>query len=82
MALWKIEPTINNCRENLVNGFIGQVEYHLFKDSSWIAWLYRNDEEKEKIIAELKKIGYSIDKVCDFKNTIVSLTNNIEIKLN
>ena len=81
-VLWKPEPNIKHYREELLNGFKGQVEYHLFKDNSWIAWQYRNDQEKENIIAELKAKGYSIDKVCDFNLSIVSLTNKIEVTLN
>jgi hypothetical protein len=80
--LWKPEPNLNHYREELLRGFVGQVEYHLFKDNSWIAHLYRNDQEKEQIIADLKKQGYSIDKVCDFKINVISLTNKIEVKLN
>lgn len=77
--LWKPEPNINHYREELLRGFMGQVEYHLFKDNSWIAHSYRNDQEKEQIIADLKKQGYSIDKVCDFNLSIKMLINQIKV---
>ena len=77
--LWKPEPNINHYREELLRGFMGQVEYHLFKDNSWIAHSYRNEQEKEQIIADLKKQGYSIDKVCDFNLSINFLINQIKI---
>lgn len=79
---WKPEPNINRYRECLMQGYIGQVEYHLFKDNSWIAWLYKTEQEKQDILAELKSQKYSIDYVCDFKKEVISLTNKIEVTLN
>lgn len=48
-------------QEELSKGFIGQVEYKLHKDKSWIAQTFKSIEEKDKIIKELKKDKYKID---------------------
>lgn len=79
---WAVAPTINSCRDNLMLGNIGQVEYHLHKDNSWIAQPYKSEDEKQSIVAELKENGYRIDKVVDFNNTLNLLTRNINIQLN
>lgn len=79
---WAVATTINYCRDNLMLGYIGQVEYHLHKDNSWIAKLYKSEAEKQSIVVDLKKNGYRIDKVVDFNNTLNLLTRNINVKLN
>ena len=72
---WKVEWTIQNCIDNLNNGLMGIVEYHLHKDNSWIGYPFVTMEDKNKAIAELKNDGYDYDTITYFEPTLQKLQN-------
>lgn len=45
---------------------IGEIQYRLHKDNSFIAQHFNTPEEKVDYLKELKSNGYTIDKVIDY----------------
>lgn len=67
--------TINDYKKELELGFVGQVEYRLHKDKSWIAQPFRNYIEKLEIEKKLKKDNYKVETITLFKQKIWLLEN-------
>ena len=61
MARIKIEypfiPTISNCKENIANGDIGLINYHLHKDNTWVGCSFKTLNERNANINVLEKEG-------------------------
>ena len=70
-----VKPTISTCKEELANGNIGQIEYHLFKDNTWTALPFTSLKDKHEKVKQLEHDGYDYDKVIYFEHEIYKLEN-------
>ena len=72
---FRIIPTLNTCNENLKEGVIGWIEYHLHKDNSWIVNPFTSIKDMHSKIRELKNEGYDYDLITYFEVTKYRLEN-------
>ena len=59
----------------LERGNLGQIEYHLHKDGSWIAEPFKSLEDQKKKIDKLVVDEYKIDRVVYFATQLHYLEN-------
>lgn len=46
---------------------LGEIQYRLHKDNSFVGQGYKTVEEKIEYLKELKSNGYTIDKIVDYE---------------
>jgi hypothetical protein len=74
-VLYPWVATIANCKENLSLGIIGQIEYHLHKDNSWVGLEFTSKTDLQLKKRKLEQEGYSYDKITYFEPTLYKLEN-------
>ena len=59
---------------------IGEIQYRLHKDNSFVGQGYKTPEQKADYLKQLKEDGYVIDKIIDYeeKDRIVTRNNYYE----
>lgn len=67
--------SIECCKENLKEGLMGIIEYHLHKDNSWVGLPFVSIKDKMEQLDKLKKEGYKYDKITYFKPLLDKLEN-------
>lgn len=62
-------------QNDLNRGYIGQIEYKLHKDKTWIAQLFTSLDDEKEHKKRLKRLNYKIDKVVYFELEVKKLDN-------